>query len=651
MPKTITRTLVVQSRSAGPSSRAGGVRLVLLVALILAGLVSVGAMVMMSDAGANASATTLELYKVSETTFDISITASGELEAKKQTEIRNELETQATIIEVISEGSQVQEGELLVKFSSDVIESQIDEEMLRVETSRNELVSAKNSLDIQESENEANRRKAELKLELARIEYRKWIEGDVVKTRQEHELAIDRANRTLELRKEQFEKTKNLFDRDFASKNDLQSDELAFIEAQANIKQTELDKWIFETYEFNKQEKKLTSDVNEAEAELSRVKSENANRLASKQADLTNKQRQLVIREEKLGKLTEQLTATTITAPTAGLVVYASSMSSGRGRVFFGGSGPIQVGRSVSPNELIIVLPAVENMVASVRVHESVAGRIRPGQPVSVKIDAKQNQVYDGVVSSIGVLAESESWRDPNLREYTVKIDLTAANDTGELKPSMRCEAEVTLGKVEGGLAVPVQAVHRDGAVSFVYTPAGSRFERTPVRLGRRSSVYAEIAAGLEEGVSVLVREPKPGEVLSGEFDEETIASLMPKPGERGFGNRQFAGKRGGAPAGAVHATNGAGDAKMTLATDGDADTSVAKVITLDKDSLDKDGSFTFTNSDGETQTMKIDTAALKKMKLNAANLTKESSTDEKVAPETPSAETPTADAPASDTS
>src|SRR5262245_3774787 len=90
----------------------------------------------------------------------------------------------------------------------------------------------------------------------------------------------------------------------------------------------------------------------------------------------------------------------------------------------WGGEGPLQIGRQVHPNELLIVLPDTSVMLASVQVHESLASRIKPGLRATVKVEAAGGKTYNGTVESIGVLAESGGWRDPNLREYRVKIAL-----------------------------------------------------------------------------------------------------------------------------------------------------------------------------------------------------------------------------------
>lgn len=121
------------------------------------------------------------------------------------------------------------------------------------------------------------------------------------------------------------------------------------------------------------------------------------------------------------------------------------------------------------------------------------------------------------------MLAESGGWRDPNLREYTVKISLNNVEPGSGLKPSMRCEAQIVLGRVDNALTVPVQAVFSDSGVRFVYLAEGGRFVRSPINLGRRSETSAEILAGLKENDIVLLREPTAGEILSQPWEKAQL--------------------------------------------------------------------------------------------------------------------------------
>ena len=69
-----------------------------------------------------------------------------------------------------------------------------------------------------------------------------------------------------------------------------------------------------------------------------------------------------------------------------------------------------------------MILPDVSQMVASVKVNEALSGQIKPGQPASVVCDALPDRTLTGEVASVGVLAQTGGWRDPNRRDYTVTV-------------------------------------------------------------------------------------------------------------------------------------------------------------------------------------------------------------------------------------
>jgi len=490
---------------------AGGV----VVVLVAAGVVAVSASAAPSRARSSGPA---DLATAEPTSFVIETTATGELEAKNQIEIRCQLEGQSTIVEVAPEGSVVKAGDTLVVLDSEDIKDQIAEEELRVESARNDYESAKSSYEIQVAQNAAEELNAERDVELAELAKEQWVNGDHVKRIKQLDQAIESAQRNYERLKKKFENSQKLFKEEFISSDEYELDEIAMLEAESKLEIAQLDKETYLTYEVPREQTSTEATLDNAKTKLDRVKKENEINLTNKASNKSSRERQLELHENKLEELNEQLAAATITAPAGGLVVYATSME--RSRFGFGNDGPLQVGRSVHHNELLIVLPDTSEMVASVRVHESLAGRIRPGQRAEIRIDAAGGKSFPGAVDSIGVLAESGGWRDPNRREYRVKISLDADNTANGLKPSMRCEATIALGSVDDALAVPVQSVFSDGPVHYVLVERGSKFARRPVRVGRRSSVFAEITAGLEPGERVLTRDPVPGEVLNDSWDK-----------------------------------------------------------------------------------------------------------------------------------
>ncbi len=511
-------------------------------------------------------ARTADLAEVKRQAFEITTVANGDLQARNQIEVRSPLEQQSTIQFIVPEGTRVKKGDLIVQLNADQIQRQIDEESPRLASARAELVSAENQLQIQTNDNSSSLRKAELELTLAELALNQWREGDAVKMRQNHIVKLDTSKLELERLAEKYLRSQELLAEGFLSKDECDRDEVSYIRAISDYQTAILDLQVFDSFEFVRTDKQKISDVAERRAEVERVRLNNDSQLTSRKADRDNRSTQVTLTESRLKKLQDQLSGAKMVAPTDGLVVYSTSVEGMR----WGGSGEtLQIGQQVYPNQLIIALPDTSDMLAVVRVHEAMAGRIRPGQDVAVKIDAAGGKVFQGKVDSIGVMAESGGWRDPNLREYSVKIALQDVSAEDGLKPAMRVEGRVMLDKVPEALTVPVQALFAEGALQFVYRPEGNKFVKHPVRAGRRSDTMAEIAAGLNERDVVLLRTPQPGEVLTKTWDEAALKLAGYKRDEQG----QIVAER---PAGRPGGTGGApgggrGEGRRTQQADKDA--------------------------------------------------------------------------------
>ena len=495
------------------------------------------------SAGGKLPAGGLDVFDATTVDFDITTTATGDIRAAKQIEIRNTLDSETTIVEIIPEGSSVKAGAVLVRLNSENIQQRLDEEKLSLESSRAQVVEAEQGYQIQLSENDSARRAADLKLALAKLEFDQWIDGELMSKQQDLEHALERAEKEETRLSEKLDKSNALFSKGYYSLDQLKQDELAWEQAVNALAKARLDKDVYWEFEYPKTRKRKESDVEEAKAELDRVQRQNQSRIASKEASLNNSRSALSIREQKFSKYQEQMQGAVIKAPSDGLVVYATSIDNSR---WGGDEGPLQVGSKVYPNQNLIVLPDTSEMVAAVRVHESLASRIRKGQNAVIKVEAAGGERFNGTVESIGILAEQTSrWMDPNLREYTVRIALDLPKSKPEdaegkgkpahvLKPSMRCEAEIMLGSVTNALAVPIQAVFNEGPLRYVHVLDGTRFVRRPVRLGQRSDRFAEIVAGLNLGERVLIRKPEASEVINKPWEESQLAAVGLKFNDQG---------------------------------------------------------------------------------------------------------------------
>lgn len=509
-------------------------QIAIIVLLLVAFLAAAGAIGLVLRGGGDAGAGhSDDAFLVRRGDFDIVIPVSGELAAMKQIEIRNRLDSRAIITEIVDEGTFVKEGDVLMRLNDEEIRNQLRDQQDRVNTAEAALISAQASLEIKIKTREAELAKADLAIQLADLALRSWNEGEVVSRRKELELAVETAEKEYERLAARFAESKTLLEKRFISLDEYKQDEIALMRADASLVQARLDMEVYEKYQYVQDKKQKESDLEQAKSERERVQQQYDAEVRTAQSDVDSKQYQLDSAKEKLEELREQLRNCVVVAPSPGLVVYYSSLESGNRR---NDGQPPQVGTELHPNEPVMILPDTTQMIATVKVSEALSGLIEPGQRATVTSDAMPHQSIMGEVLSIGVLAESGGWRDPNRRDYTVRVLLRNGADLG-LKPAMRCRANIYVDRVEDSLHVPIQAVFRNGPLAYVYVPQDGGYAQRKVAIGRASELYIEIKDGVNEGDLVLLHEPA----------NKEIVARLPMPRNEGPGRR---GGPGGRPPG-----------------------------------------------------------------------------------------------------
>lgn len=506
-----------QNRSETPvrKTRLGAVTATLISAIALIGVLLGGFFIFSNVVSGRADGSAADrrgdIFVVRQGSFDISVVASGELTALNQIEIRNPIEGRAVITWIIDEGVRVKMGDVLIRFADEEIETRIKDAELEVLAARNNVTAAENALKIQESANESRLKQAEVDIEIAVLALDQWKKEDE-SWREQLRIAMGTAIRNYDRLRERFEDSKDLVKKGFISEDEMKRDEIAMIEAEADVQVKELDIDVYNNYKSKRELKETESNLERRKEDFDRIEQQNEAEEIQASELLKTRQGQLEIREDRLRDFKDQFDKTIVYAPQDGLVVYAASMQSGR----HGGDdgSPPQIGTEVRRNGFIIALPDTSKMVAEVKVHESLSGQIEPGQRANIVSDALPGTTLTGTVLSVGVLAETGGWRDPNRRDYTVRLLLDDVTGLG-LKPSMQCRADIFLDRVDDAVHIPVQSVFHNGPVAYVYVPASGGYAQLEVEIGRSSELYVEALKGLASGDRVLTRQPKPNEIVS----------------------------------------------------------------------------------------------------------------------------------------
>jgi RND family efflux transporter MFP subunit len=210
--------------------------------------------------------------------------------------------------------------------------------------------------------------------------------------------------------------------------------------------------------------------------------------------------------EAKLLEAGKHLAACEVRATVSGLAIYQ--------KVFFGSEHrKIQVGDQVWPNQPLIMLPELAQMVVETRVRETDVHKVEKNQEVAVRVDAYPGLQLGGSVSFIGTLAQEER-RDggaPGSGKYfQVTVELEGTDP--RLRPGMSARVELVVEKVESARFVPLEAVFERGGRYFCLVVERGQPRPREVLTGTSNEHFIVIEAGLDPGERVLMGDPRGSE-------------------------------------------------------------------------------------------------------------------------------------------
>ncbi|MFA9479264.1 efflux RND transporter periplasmic adaptor subunit [Phycisphaerales bacterium AB-hyl4] len=462
-------------------------------------------------------------FTVEQGPMTISVSESGTIAARDQVILSSEVEGQNTLIYLIEEGEQVEEGDLLAELDASRFEEQRVSQQISVQNAEASLIRARENLAVTESQGQSDVEVAELAYDFAQLDLNKYIEGEYPKQMEEIQSRIMLAEQELTQAQDRLSWSERLFEEQYISQNERDSDRLTVERRELDVRLARADLDLLEAFAHDRKLRELQSDVDQKRASLERTKRRASADNVQAQAELRARQLEYAQQNDRLAQIEDQIAKCEIVAPRSGMVVYATSAQAGRR----GNQEPLEAGQSIRQRQELIYLPQSGSMRVEVKVHESSLDKVRIGQPVRVSVDALPGRTYTGRVTRIAPLPDAQSiWLNPDLTVYSTTI---ALDDTGgELRTGMTCRAEIIVDQYDNAVYVPVQSVVRVGELPVVYLPTREGPMAVPVEIGLDNNRMVRIIDGIEPGQRVMLAPP-----LSP--DRETVArlaSLQPQPGE-----------------------------------------------------------------------------------------------------------------------
>lgn len=171
---------------------------------------------------------------------------------------------------------------------------------------------------------------------------------------------------------------------------------------------------------------------------------------------------------------------------------------------------PVSATEYVDGGSLLLEVANLKNLRVRAYFDEPEIGRLAVGQPLTIRWDAKPNELWHGHVSRMPSTITNYGTR--NVGEVLVSID----DLNGILIPNTNVTVTVTVSNLHHVLIVPRDALHAEQGKSYVYRVIHGKLRQTPVTVGSLNLTSMQVTDGLKPGeVVALGSEAINGQPLS----------------------------------------------------------------------------------------------------------------------------------------
>jgi len=392
------------------------------------------------------------------------LTTSGVLKPVQAITYRSPLTGRdAEIIELVAEGTLVQEGDLLAR---------LDTTGLLVELERG----------YQEQ------RQADAELQLASIERQEAdatiasvAEGEGALTVEEAKGRLQASQKRVDRLREEHAQLEPLMKKGFITREELRKtgdaleaaeDELVLVRKRTDV---------------------LVGLTRPRDLQRARVQR------AQKQSSLEQATTKLTEIRARLNALKLLVDSASIYARRPGLVIHEEFLQANPRR-------KVRVGDRVTSSQGLATIPEVDRMLVETSVSEAELRRVRVGQTAAVRVEAFPDLRLTGAVTRVGTLARASADRPFDEKRFELVVELHKASP--ELRPEMTARADILLGQRSNVLLLPVTAIFGQQRGFVAYVPGRRAPDTRQLEIGETDGRFVEVVSGLAEGESVLLTEP-----------------------------------------------------------------------------------------------------------------------------------------------
>jgi HlyD family secretion protein/macrolide-specific efflux system membrane fusion protein len=168
---------------------------------------------------------------------------------------------------------------------------------------------------------------------------------------------------------------------------------------------------------------------------------------------------------------------------------------------------------STFDSKALLTIADLSTLIAKANLNQIDVARVALKQKATLTLDALPGKTYDGVIFKVAPASVKLTGKDQEVFPVEVLVEKV----DGAIKPGMTADVRVLLDEKADTLAVPIEALSKEGGKSFATKVTGEkseeqRTERVEVAVGARTDREVEVLSGLAPGDRILLRPPSSAE-------------------------------------------------------------------------------------------------------------------------------------------
>jgi HlyD family secretion protein len=385
----------------------------------------------------------------------VTVKEQGALESAENLEVKSRVRGYNAVLWIVESGTFVSEGDELVRLDALFIQEQVDERTKYANWSQSA------------ADGSAAR------VARAPIAVEEYDQGRYQLERLTLEKDVTIARSALQNARERVRHIGMMARSGYLSELEVEETQFAVRQAELNLdlKQTQLD--VLNNFTYREQLQTL-------KGELTSVQATHKANVERAMADGSRRDRAV-----------EELQYCVVKAPRSGLVIHPNAAQ--------WETAPIAEGTNVHKDQVLLLMPDLNQMQVKVGVHEHSVKRVKTGQTANVQLPTR---VLQGTVTEVASITKPAGWWTGNQVRYDTIVSLPPVKG---LRPGTSADVEIKVAEYKDVLLVPVASIveQNDNAYCWIQSPGGPR--RQQIVLGDSNDVFTIVTNGLQEGDEVLL--------------------------------------------------------------------------------------------------------------------------------------------------